>query len=204
MKDIRGYYFVTDSELSKKGSLSDVENAVAAGAKVVQYRNKTATSKRLYEEAFEIIRRCPNSVFIINDRVDIALAIDADGVHIGQEDIPYVFARKLLGSKKIIGVTVHSVEQAKEASKHGANYVAVSPIYHTKTKHDAGHPVGIELLKKVKENVTIPVIAIGGIDHSNARSVVEAGADGLCAISCVITSNDVKAEVRKFQELFKL
>jgi thiamine-phosphate pyrophosphorylase len=203
MKDIRGYYFITDSSLTKKGIISDVEAAVMAGAKVVQYRNKAASSRQLYEEAFRIMKSCPNSIFLINDRVDIALAVDADGVHLGQDDMPILAARRLLG-KKIIGITVHTLDQVKEAVKAGANYLAVSPVFSTSTKHDAGAPVGVEFIKKVKETVSVPVIAIGGIDLTNAQSVIDAGADGLCAVSAVVTKDDVKEEIVKFQRLFKL
>jgi len=142
-------------------------------------------------------------IFIINDRVDIALAVDADGVHIGNDDMPYGVSRKLLGKKKIIGVTVHNVKEAVKAQKMGADYLGVSPIFSTGTKKDAGLPVGVELIKKIKRSVSIPIIAIGGINLSNAPRVIEAGANGLCAISAVVTKQNVKQEIEKFQELFR-
>jgi thiamine-phosphate pyrophosphorylase len=204
VKEIKGYYFVTDASLSKKGMFSDVENAVAANVRIVQYRNKNGTSRELFDEAFELMKRCPNSIFIVNDRVDIALAVDADGVHLGQDDIPFIYARKLLGPKKIIGITVHNIEQAKEAERLRANYVAVSPIFTTKTKHDAGEPVGIDLIREVKQIVSVPVVAIGGINLTNAMSVIQAGASSLCAISDVIAKDDVKSEIKKYQQFFGL
>lgn len=200
---IKGYYFITDASLSLKGNLNDVDMAVEAGTKIIQYRNKKAETRELFEEATELMKKCTNALFIINDRIDVALAIDADGVHLGQEDMPYKTARKLLGKDKILGITVHNIEEANEAYRAGANYLAVSPIYKTKTKHDAGKPIGLELIKSIKKDLNIPVVAIGGIDLTNAVEVISAGADSLCAISAVITKDNVKKEIEKFQELFK-
>lgn len=200
---VRGYYFITDARLSRAGNISDVKNALEADVSVVQYRNKEGSTKGLYEEALKLKKLCRNkAIFLINDRVDIALAVDADGVHIGTEDMPYVIARKLLGKNKIIGLTVHNIEEAKEAERLGADYISVSPIFATGTKKDAGAPVGVGLIKKTKKIVNVPVIAIGGITLDNAVEVVRAGADGLCAISAVVTKKDVKKEIEKFQKLF--
>lgn len=201
---IRGYYFITDAKLSRAGNISDVKDALAAGVTIVQYRNKNAPTKAMYEEALKIKALCKKAgaLFIVNDRVDIALAIDADGVHIGSDDMPYRVARKLLGSKKVIGVTVHDDKEAREAQRLGADYVGVSPIFLTDTKPDAGVPAGIELIKKVKRMVSVPVIAIGGINLYNAEEIVKAGADGLCAISAVLTRPDVRSEIEKYQRFF--
>ncbi|MEW6557814.1 MAG: thiamine phosphate synthase [Elusimicrobiota bacterium] len=200
---IGGYYFITDSKLSKSGNISDVKNAVSAGVKIVQYRNKFGSTKELYKEALILKKIClGKTFFLINDRVDIAVAVDADGVHLGQDDMPYLVARRILGNKKIIGLTVHTLKEAKNADKLGADYLAVSPIFSTSTKQDAGKPVGIELIKKIKNVVSIPVIAIGGIDLSNAKNVVESTADGFCAISAVVTKDNVKKEIEKFQKLY--
>ncbi|MCB4792862.1 MAG: thiamine phosphate synthase [Elusimicrobia bacterium] len=199
---MKGYYFITDASLSLKGNLNDVEMAVAAGTRIVQYRNKEGSTKELLEEATLLIKKCTNKLFIINDRIDIALAIDADGVHLGQDDMPYKIARKLLGKDKIIGITVHGMEEAMESYRAGANYLAVSPVYKTKTKHDAGKPLGVELIKKIKKEMPVPVVAIGGIDLANAAEVVSAGADAICAISSVITKPNVKEEIEKFQKFF--
>jgi thiamine-phosphate pyrophosphorylase len=198
-----GYYFITDKNLSKKGITSDVKEAIRAGVKCVQYRSKDMDSEKAYAEALRLRRLCKDITFLINDRVDIALRADADGVHLGQDDLPVAMARRLLGENKIIGLTVHSIREAKEAKKSGADYIAVSPIYVTKTKRDAGKPRGPALIKKIKKTVKLPVVAIGGINLSNAREVIRAGADGLCAISCVVTKSNVKNEIGKFQQLFK-
>jgi len=199
---INGYYFITDSSLSKAGNVSDVKNAVAAGVKVVQYRNKSGTTKEMHAEASMLKDICKDILFLINDRMDIALSVGADGVHLGQDDMPYAAARRLLGKQKIIGITVHNIEEAKEAEKMGADYLGISPVFLTSTKFDAGKPAGVSLISEIKKNISIPVVAIGGINLKNAEEVVAAGADGLCAISAVVAADDVAAEIKKFQELF--
>ena len=201
---MKGYYFITDSKLSRAGNLSDVLQAVSCGVEVVQYRNKNRETRQMYEEAMRLREICRDSgsIFLINDRVDIALATDADGVHLGQSDMPCLAARKLLGPEKIIGVTVHNLSEALQAESMGADYLGVSPIFQTATKPDAGKPAGITLIEEIRAQVEIPLIAIGGINHSNAGEVVRAGADGLCAISCVVAKENVRDEILKFQEIF--
>jgi thiamine-phosphate pyrophosphorylase len=199
---LKGFYFITDSSLSKQGNAADVRAAEAAGVAFIQYREKNLPSKNIYEEALALRKLCRRSRFIVNDRLDIALAVKADGVHIGQDDLPLVAVRKLLGKKSIIGVTVRSIEEAVRAESEGADYCAVSPIFATGTKTDAGTPCGISLVSEIKRAVKIPVAAIGGINAGNARSVIGAGADMICAISAVVAADDVKAAIKQFQELF--
>ena len=201
---MKGFYFVTDTRLSRAGIISDVRNALTAGVEVVQYRNKEACSLDLYAEARELRRLCRKVIFLVNDRIDIALAVGADGVHLGQDDLPYWPARKILGKKKIIGLTVHSLAEAKSAKRLGADYLGVSPVFTTRTKADAGRPVGIKLIEQIKKKVSIPVIAIGGINLANAEAVIHAGADGLCAISAVVGYPDVKKRINEFQRLFRI
>jgi thiamine-phosphate pyrophosphorylase len=198
-----GYYFITDASLSRRGNLSDVKQALKAKVRVIQYRDKFAPAQELYSQALKLKSLCKNSILLINDRIDIALSVNADGVHLGQDDLPYRVARKLLGKKRIIGVTVHNLRQAREAEGLGANYIAVSPIFPTRTKLDAGSAQGVRLIKEIRKRVAIPIIAIGGINLINAREVVKAGANGLCAISAVVTRPDVKREIEKFQRLFR-
>ena len=201
---MKGYYFITDSKLSRAGNLSDVRQAVSCGVKVVQYRNKNAETREMYQEAVRLREICRDSgsLFLVNDRIDIALAAEADGVHLGQSDMPCLAARKLLGDEKIIGVTVHNLGEALAAESIGADYLGVSPIFQTATKPDAGKPKGITLIEEIRAEVDIPLIAIGGINHGNAGEVVRAGADGLCAISCVVAKENVREEITKFQEIF--
>lgn len=200
---MKGYYFITDSKLSRAGTVSDVKQAVAAGVNVIQYRCKDGSSAELYASALAVKRICRGALFIINDRVDIALAVDADGVHLGQDDLPLPVARKLLGQGKTIGLTVHSVAEALRAESLGANYLGISPIFSTQTKRDAGPPAGIELVRQIKSTVKLPVVAIGGITLANAPEVVRAGADCVCAISAVVCSSNVAAEIARFQEIFR-
>ena len=122
----------------------------------------------------------------------------------GHSDLPYETARKLLGKDKIIGLTVNSIEDALSAQDIGADYIGAAPVFVTATKTDAGKPLGIEGLKEICEHVEIPVVAIGGINLSNVQSVINAGADAICAISAVVTKPDVSAEVKKFQALYNL
>jgi thiamine-phosphate pyrophosphorylase len=128
--------------------------------------------------------------------------VAADGVHLGQEDLHYRQARRLLGERKIIGISVNTVEQAIEAASLGADYLGVSPIFATRTKPDAGEPAGLSLLREIRRRVRLPLVAIGGITLDNAPDVIQAGADSLCAISAVVTRPDVRAAIQEFQRLF--
>lgn len=201
---LKGYYFITDSSLSKKGNVSDVKAALKAKVGVVQYRNKIANTNLMYKEAMILKKICADAMLLINDRVDIALAVNASGVHLGQEDMPYKIARSLLGKNKIIGLTVHSLKEARQAEKLGADYIAISPIFGTSTKPDAGKPVGVEMIKEIRKQVSIPIVAIGGINLSNAKRVILSGAEMLCAISTVVSKPDVAGEILRFQRFFKI
>ncbi|HPC89519.1 MAG TPA: thiamine phosphate synthase [Methanothrix sp.] len=202
----KGYYFITDARLSRAGNTSDVISAISCKVSVVQYRNKDAETREMYYEARRLGQLCreAGAAYLINDRVDIALSVDADGVHLGQSDMPFAAARRLLGPDKIIGLTVHNLAEALEGERLGADYLGVSPIFSTATKPDAGKPAGISLIEQIRRKVSLPLIAIGGINHSNARQVVAAGADGLCAISCVVASESARDEMRRFQDLFRI
>jgi thiamine-phosphate pyrophosphorylase len=199
---MKGYYFITDARLSLAGNASDVEHALAAGVRVVQHRDKEADPAAMIAEARLLRRLCQGALFLVNDRVEVALAVGADGVHLGQEDLHYREARRQLGEKKIIGITVNTPEQALEAARLGADYLGVSPIFATRTKPDAGEPAGLSLLREIRRRVRLPLIAIGGITLDNAPSVIEAGADGVCAISAVVTRPDVRGAIEEFQGLF--
>ena len=198
------FYLVTDSGLSKKGTLSDVSEAVEAGCKIVQYREKNKSTKEMIYEAAEIKRICNDrAIFLVNDRIDVALAVDSDGVHIGQDDMPIEIARKLLGENKIIGLTVHNIDEAIEAEKKGADYIGLSPIFDTATKKDAGRGIGPDKIREVKNAIKIPVVAIGGINKENSESVIRNGADSLVAISAVLCSDNVKRETKSFINIIR-
>ncbi|MGB3908713.1 MAG: thiamine phosphate synthase [Methanomethylovorans sp.] len=193
------FYLVTDSGLSKQGTLSDVQDAVESGCRIVQYREKNKSTKNMIAEALQIKAICnDDAIFLVNDRIDVALAVDADGVHIGQDDMPIDIARRILGADKIIGLTVHSTSEAIEAERNGADYVGLSPIFDTTTKNDAGKGIGIEKIRDVKNVINIPIVAIGGINKENCKRVIENGADGLVAISAVLCSDDVQHEIKEF------
>jgi len=192
-------YLVTDSELSRNGTLSDVEQAVKAGCKIIQYREKNKGTGDMIREAFLIKDVCGDrAIFIVNDRIDIALAVGSDGVHIGQDDMPFDLARSLLGEGKIIGLTVHTVEEAVQAEYLGADYIGLSPIFSTSTKKDAGAACGIPMIEKVRNNVQLPIVAIGGITGENVSDVIKAGADAAVAISAVVSAFDVNKEIGDF------
>jgi thiamine-phosphate pyrophosphorylase len=200
--NLKGFYFITDSALTKRDVIEDVKAAIRGGAKVVQYREKSKDTGPMAEEAKRLKEICKGkALFLINDRVDVALAVDADGVHLGQTDMPYGVARRLLGDK-MIGMTVHSLREAKEAEAMGADYVGLSPIFATATKSDAGKAVGLRALKEVCDAVSIPVVAIGGITLENAGDVMEAGATTLCAISATV-GDDVEKRVGEFMKIIK-
>jgi len=195
-----GLYFITDSRLTKKSAIDDVHSAVKGGVKIVQYREKDAPAKQMVQEALEIMGICRKNdvLFIVDDRVDVALAVDADGVHLGQNDIPYNYARKLLGRDKIIGLSAHSVEDALRNQKLGADYTGLGPIYCTTTKKDAKYPIGLEPIRQLKGNMEIPFVAIGGINESNIGQVLKAGARNIAMISAIVAKDDVEKTVRNY------
>ncbi|MCS3924952.1 thiamine phosphate synthase [Methanosalsum natronophilum] len=200
--ELLDFYFITDSRLSKKGIFVDVKEAIDAGCRIVQYREKNKCTKDMLQEAFRIKELCSNnSIFVINDRVDVALGVDADGVHLGQDDMDLAIARNLLGTDKIIGLTVHNAAQAREAELQGADYVGLSPIFNTSTKMDSGSGIGLERISGVKQEIKIPVVAIGGINVDNCESVIKAGADSIVSISAVLSSDDVKKEVKNMRNI---
>jgi len=196
-------YFITDPKLTKKDIFKDANSAIRAGVKIIQYREKEKDTKYMIEEATKIKEVCKenNILFLINDRVDVALAVDADGVHLGREDMPYTKARTLLGNERIIGLTIHNLEEAIEAENIGADYIGVSPIFETKTKPDAGKPSGLQLLIDLKENIKIPYVAIGGINEYNIKSVLSTGTRYVAIISAIITKDNVEEECKKFRRI---
>ncbi|MGB9775040.1 MAG: thiamine phosphate synthase [Anaerolineae bacterium] len=196
-------YVITDAKLSRGRSHQEIiRAAVAGGATVVQYREKEGTTRRMMEEARALrdLARQAGVPFIVNDRVDIALAVDADGVHVGQDDMPAPLARKLMGPGKIVGVSVDNVEQAIQAERDGADYVGAGPIFATPTKPDAAPPIGLDGLAEICRRISIPVVAIGGINEENAAAVIEAGADGVAVVSAVVAAEDVEAAARRLRQ----
>lgn len=203
LKDL-DFYFVTYSSVSRNGTFSDVVNAVDAGCKIVQYREKNKSIEKMTDEAKKLKEICNGrAVFLVNNHVDVALAVGADGVHIGQNDISVEDARQLLGNDCIIGLTVHNVEEALEAEKLDVDYIGLAPIYKTDTKDDSGIPCGPDMISEVRKNVNLPIVAVGGINKDNVSDVIKKGADGVVAVSAVLDSVDVKKEVSDFIRIIK-
>lgn len=174
-----------------------VHVALDAGVRLFQLRMKTAETRRLYETAAAL---CPlvrkgGGTFIVNDRVDVAQAIGADGVHLGQEDLPLADARAILGPGRLIGISTHNIRQALEAEAGGADYIGFGPIFPTVTKENPDPVVGVDGLREVRARVRIPVVAIGGITAKNAAAVRAAGADGVAVVSAVLAASDPKAAI---------
>lgn len=199
-----GLYVVTDEGLSRGMSHSDIARlALEGGADAIQLRDKNMGGRMLMEHA-RMIRRMTNDLgklLIVNDRLDIALASGADGVHLGQEDMAVADARRLAPRPFMIGITVHDVDEALKAERGGADYLGLSPIFSTGTKADAGAACGVGMISNVKKAVTIPLVAIGGIGPSNARDVLEAGADGLAVISVVVGQPDIAGSARRLKDI---
>ncbi|MGI5837698.1 MAG: thiamine phosphate synthase, partial [Chloroflexota bacterium] len=178
-----GIYLVTEDAGPSERRLQAVSDALAGGARVVQLRDKHTPKRQLLEEARAMKALCHerDAVFIVNDDVALAWASDADGVHVGQDDLPVEDARKLLGEGKLIGLSISTLEQAIEAVRLGADYIGVGAIYPTLTKPDKTAR-GVELLKSVRAEVEKPLVAIGGIDETNAAEVFAAGADSIAVV----------------------
>ena len=195
---------ITDRKLSNGLSEADIaRRAYEGGADIVQLRMKDSDGKEMLEQALKIRAIADDyaGIFIVNDRVDIAHLSDADGVHLGQSDIPVKYARKVLGDDKIIGASAHNVQEAIEAENKGANYVGVGSIYTTSTKQDAQQGIGIGVISEVRQAVDIPVIAIGGINRGNIQEVIIAGANGVAVVSAVVSQKDITAATQELREM---
>ncbi len=196
-------YLVTDSELNTARSLPDaVEQAIIGGVTLVQLREKTASSRDFYEQAREVkaVTDRYGIPLIINDRVDIALAVDAAGVHLGQEDIPASAARKILGPEKIIGVTAKTLPQALSAEKDGADYLGCGAMYVSSTKPGA-LPMSRETLREILAAVHIPVVAIGGINERNVQEIIPLGVNGAAVVSAIIGQKDIAAAAAELRRM---
>jgi len=189
-------YLVTDRALSLgRSNLEVVQSAVEGGVTLVQLREKEATTREFYEEGLRVgaYLKARDIPLIINDRIDLTLALDAAGVHLGQDDMPIDVARKLLGPRKIIGASVFTLEEAKIAESLGADYLGLSPIFVTETKPELVRQIGIEGIPLLKAAVQIPVVGIGSMSESNAYDAVKAGLDGVAVVSAICSREDPRA-----------
>jgi thiamine-phosphate pyrophosphorylase len=186
-------YLVTDRGLSRgRSTLEIVKAAVSGGVTCVQLREKSCSTREFIEQALAIknflkTRQVP---LIINDRLDVALAVAADGVHLGQSDMPLETARKIAAPSMVIGISAESVQDAVAAEAGGADYLGVSPIHATPTKTDTAPPLGLEGLQEIRQRVKIPLVAIGGLNKSNAAETIRKGADGVAVVSAIVSADD--------------
>lgn len=196
-------YVITDERLSRgRSHLAVAEAAIRGGADVLQLRDKEASGARLYEVALALRRltRDAGVPFLVNDRLDVAMAVDSDGVHLGQEDLPASAARRILGPGKILGVSAETVEEALLAEREGADYLGVGPVFEARgTKPDAGRPRGLDQVARIRAESGLPIVAIGGIRAENARQVRDAGADAVAVISAVAAADDIEEAARRLK-----
>jgi thiamine-phosphate pyrophosphorylase len=177
-----------------------LRESASAGVRLVQYRNKSASMKEAYAEALALrhIAADLGVTFIVNDRCDLALAVEADGVHLGQTDLPYVYARKIMGPDKLIGLSTHNADQVKEGERLRPDYIGFGPIFKPGSKEDHDPVVGIEGLTQARSLTSLPIFAIGGITEETVREVMRAGANGVAIISAILKAPDITRAVSDF------
>ena len=198
-----GLYVVTDRELAKGRTEEEVVSlAIAGGATAIQFRAKNWEAGPMVEVGLRLRRITADKgvLYIVNDRADVAMAVEADGVHLGQDDFPVPLARKLLGPDKIIGLTVHDARQAAEAEDLGADYLGTSAVFPTDTKkYVTVEPLGPAGLERIVRATRLPVVAIGGISRSNAAEVMATGIVGIAVVSAVVTADDIEGAARELR-----
>lgn len=201
MKELK-FYLVTDSDILRdRDFYNSIEEALKGGVTMLQLREKNASGKEFLEKAIKLreLTKKYNVKFIINDRVDIAMLCDADGVHVGQSDIPANKVREIIGEDKIVGVSARTVEEALTAKENGADYLGVGAMFTTRTKLDA-KSVSIEKLKEIQEVIKLPVVAIGGLSLSNIYKLKECNVDGYAVVSAILGAENIKLECEKWVE----
>lgn len=196
-QDLRLYLIADGGIVERARLLNLVEEAISSGIRFIQYREKLLPRREIFEYARSLrnLTREKGVTLIINDYLDIAMAVDADGLHIGLGDLPLEIARRILGPNKIIGISVHNPFEAREAEEGGADYIGVGPVFETKTKL-TGLPAGINIIKEIKKEITIPIFAISGINQTNLDMVMAAGADGAAVSSAVMKAQDIRKSVK--------
>ena len=196
-------YVITESTISKGRSNEEiVREAIKGGAGIIQLREKEWDKNKIKNEAIRLLKICRenNVLFIVNDYVDVALEIGADGVHLGQSDMPIKEAREICGDRLIIGLSTHSIEQAVKADMEGADYITIGPIYKTRAKD---YTIGLNIIKEIINKIKKPLIAIGGINDNNIDSVLGQGVKSVAVISAVVADDDVKESAKELAKKIK-
>lgn len=203
-----GIYAITAEKFSNgKSNIDVVKEMIKGGVSTIQYREKDNKSiKEKYEECKEIRKLTKEAgvLFIVNDAIDIAMLVDADGIHVGQDDLPVAEVRKLIGDDKIIGLSTHSPEQAQAALKSNVDYIGVGPIYSTNTKVNVCDAVGLEYLEYVVKSINIPFVAIGGIKLKNINEVVQRGAKTISLVTEIVEATDITARIKDIQKIIDI
>lgn len=196
-------YLVTDYRIPFEELLKRTKEALKAGVKLVQYRDKNISTKLMCDRAERLFNLCKkyNAVFLVNDRVDVAMAIDADGVHVGQDDMDCKIARNLLGADKIIGVSTKTLEESRKALDDGADYLGCGAIYSTSTKDTS--VLSISELKEIKENINLPIYGIGGINTENITDELKELLDGVAVITAILNSDNIEKTINKFKSILE-
>ncbi len=200
-------YLVTDRDLARgRTTLEIVAAAIRGGVSCIQLREKTCSTGEFIDESLAIrsLLARHEIPLIINDRVDVALAVKADGIHLGQKDMPCSMARQLIPESMIVGISVESLDDAVAAQKDGADYLGVSPIYPTPTKTDTAQALGLEGLRSIRSEVDLPLVGIGGLNADNAAAVIYNGADGVAVVSAIVAADDPEAATRDLIEIVRL
>lgn len=199
-------YLVTDRSLTLgRDLLFIIEEAILGGVTVIQLREKSCSSRKFYDVAKEVslLTKRYGIPLIINDRLDIALAVEAEGLHIGQSDLPYSVARKIMGPDAIIGLSVESVEDAIDAESLDVDYLGISPIFSTTTKIDTAKPLGFNGIKKIKRVSSHKLVAIGGVNLANTPAMISSGADGVAVVSAICSADSPKEASQKLLKAVK-
>lgn len=196
-------YCITSEEFSNgRDNIEVVKEMIDSGIKLIQYREKEKSMLEKFNQCREIrkLTRDAKVVFVVNDHVDLAMAVDADGIHVGQDDLPVSEIRRITQNKMFIGLSTHSREQAENAVKNGADYIGVGPVFKTYTKKDVCDPVGFEYLDYVIKNIHLPFVAIGGIKEDNIESVAKRGTRCVAMISDIVGADDIGRKIKRLRE----
>ena len=200
-------YLVTDRELARGRTTLEIAGAaIRGGVSCIQLREKMCSTREFIDESLAIrsLLARHGIPLIINDRVDVALAVKADGIHLGQKDMPCRMARQIIPESMIVGISVESLDDAIAAQKDGADYLGVSPIYPTPTKTDTAQPLGLEGLRSIRSEVDLPLVGIGGLNADNVAAVIHKGADGVAVVSAIVAADDPEAATRDLIEIVRL